>query len=64
MTSKAPPIPPAQRPHWGGQPQAEAHEDVSHAPGGPTEGGNRKNQGRAANRRQNVDAVHRKVQDR
>jgi hypothetical protein len=72
MASKAPPIPPDQRPaRGGGKPNLAAgphdrrdlHDGVqSGAPGDADV--NLKEQGRYGNRRQNVDAVQHRVQDR
>jgi len=71
MASKAPPIPPDQRaglsrtpnPDGGPHDRRDLRDGVqSHAPGDADV--NLKSQGRYGNRRQNVDTVHRKVQDR
>ena len=71
MASKAPPIPPEQRAfrgqkadvRGGHQDRRDARTDAqSHQPGDADL--NLKAQGRFGNRRQNVDAVQHKVQDR
>jgi hypothetical protein len=71
MSSKAPPIPPDQRAHPGDKPHVEGSDigrrDAatnlqSSQPGDADV--NLKNQGRFANRRQNVDTVQHKQQDR
>jgi hypothetical protein len=69
--AKAPPIPPEQRPTRGAKPSLDAgphdrrnlNDGVqSNEPGDADV--NLKEQGRYGNRRQNVDAVQHKVQDR
>ena len=71
MASKAPPIPPEQRTLRGQKPDIQGgvqdRRDArtnaqSHQPGDADV--NLKEQGRFGNRRQNVDAVQHKVQDR
>jgi hypothetical protein len=71
MASKAPPIPPEQRARPGDKAHLEGtHADrrdmttglQSHQPGDADV--NLKEQGRSGNRRQNVDAVQHKQQDR
>jgi hypothetical protein len=71
MASKAPPIPPEQRAGHtrisdvdsGPHDRRDLHDGVqSNEPGDADV--NLKLQGRYGNRRQNVDTVHRKVQDR
>ena len=71
MASKTPPIPPDQRAHPGDRSHVEGDGAErrdrttgaqSRQPGDADV--NLKNQGRFANRRQNVDTVHWKVQDR
>lgn len=71
MASKAPPIPPEQRSHAGEKPHIEgkhqdrrdARTDAQSAQPGDDDV-NLKEQGRFGNRRQNVDDVQHKVQDR
>lgn len=71
MAHKAPPIPPAQRPHPGAKPHVdgpgpERRDEVtglqSYEPGDVD--ANLKSQGRYGNRHQNLDTVHYKHQDR
>lgn len=71
MASKAPPIPPEQRAHAGDKPDVQGSTQgrrdettnlQSSQPG--DDDVNLKNQGRFGNRRQNVDDVQHKVQDR
>jgi len=71
MASKAPPIPPDQRARPGDKPHVEGgHQDrrdartdlQSNSPGDAD--ANLREQGRFGNRRQNVDDVQHKVQDR
>jgi hypothetical protein len=76
MASKAPPIPPEQRPRRGGKARPDPsildqgphdrrdlHDGVqSHEPGDADV--NLREQGRYGNRKQNVDSVQWKVQDR
>jgi hypothetical protein len=71
MAHKAPPIPPAQRVHPGEKPHIEGghierREDITGLQSGqPGDAdANLKSQGRYGNRRQNVDTVHYKHQDR
>jgi hypothetical protein len=71
MASKAPPIPPAQRTERGEKPHIEGQHverrdgTTGLQPGQPGDADvNLKEQGRYGNRRQNVDAVHHKQQDR
>ena len=71
MASKAPPIPPDQRPHPADRSHAHGPEPGrgDHVSDDPTSwrgdrGVNLKEQGRHGNRRQNVDTVHWKTQDR
>jgi hypothetical protein len=61
MTSKAPPIPPEQRSFHGAKPDLD---DGLPSRAAGNAGVNLKEQGRYGNRRQNVDAVQHKVQDR
>ena len=71
MASKAPPIPPEQRSHGGATPDiAGGHSDRRDRITGLQSGqpgdsdANLKEQGRHGNRRQNVDAVQHRQQDR